>query len=457
MRRKIFPVTLAICLSALVFTTTALAQQKFNISLTGAQEAPSPVASPGKGTCSLTLNTAETQITISCSWSGLTSNVVAGHIHDAGPVGVSGPVRFNFNLTGSTSGSFGPLTFNPTPAQIADLRAKRWYVNIHTQNFGSGEIRGQVKPATTIFDFDGDGRTDFRILRPNDNGYYVLNSRSGNITFNSFASAGTLSSVADDYDGDGRGDLVAFFSEGTTRVWRILQTATNTVREERFGTTATTDQILPSDYDGDGKTDIAIFRRTTGVWYILRSTDGQTQAEAYGAANDIAAVGDFDKDGKSDLTVIRGGTNFINWFTRRSSDGQTQVVGFGGAVTPAGDTIFAGAQVDFDGDGIQDHMIVRDSNGGATTGGTFTVYSRLSSNGQQFSLPYGLDTDALRFGDYDGDGKTDIVARRTEGGIYNWYVYQSSNAQVRVVSFGGTGDLRMIEPEEDINSVFEVF
>ena len=457
MQRKIFS-TLAICLSAFVFSTTALAQQKFTVSITAAQEVPVR-PSNGKGSCVVTLNTAETQITIGCSYSGTTSNVVAGHIHDAGPVGVNGPVRFNFSLTGGTSGTFGPLTFNVTPVQVADLRAKRWYVNIHTANFTGGEIRGQVKPATTPFDFDGDGRTDFRVLRTSENGYYVLNSVNGNITFNSFAGTGTLSSVADDYDGDGRSDLVSFFTEGTTRVWRILQTATNTVREERFGTTAATDQVLPSDYDGDGKTDIAIFRRTTGVWYILRSTDGQTQAEVYGvstAPNDIGAVGDFDKDGKSDLTVIRGGANFINWFTRRSSDGQTQVVGFGGSTAPAGDTIFAAAQVDIDGDGAQDHTIVRDSNGTATTGGTYTVYIRRSSDGQQFSLPYGLDTDALRFGDYDGDGKTDIVARRTENGIYNWYVYQSSNAQVRVVSFGGTGDLRFFEPEE-VNSQFEIF
>lgn len=446
---------LAICLSAFVFSTAALAQQKFTASLTGAQENPAN-ASTGSGSCVITLNTAETQITVSCSYAGVSSNVAASHIHDAGPVGVNGPVRFNFNFTGGTTGAFGPLTFAVTPAQVADLRAKRWYVNVHTVNIPGGEIRGQVKPATQPFDFDGDGRTDIRALRSSANGFYVLNSLANNITFNSFVGGSTISAVSDDYDGDGRGDLVVFFASGTDRVWRILLTGTNTVREFTFGTTAATDQLLPSDYDGDGKTDPIIFRRTTGVWYILRSTDNQIQAEVYGTANDIGAVGDFDKDGKADLTAIRGGANFVNWFTRRSSDGQTSLVGWGGATAPAGDTIFAAAPIDIDGDGAQDHLIVRDSNGTTTTGGSYTLYVRRSSDGVMFSLPFGLDTDALRFGDYDGDGKTDFVARRTENGIYNWYIYQSSNSQIRVVPFGGTGDLRSADLDTEENQTFEI-
>jgi hypothetical protein len=448
MRRKIFTM-LAVTLTAIVFSVTVQAQQKFNISLDGIQENP-PVATSGRGTCVLTLSTNETQVTISCSYSGLSSNVVGGHIHDNGPVGVNGPVRFNFNLTGGPSGSFGPMTFNTTPAQVADLRAKRWYVNIHTSNFTGGEIRGQVKIATTPFDFDGDGRTDIRVYRPADNGVYILNSKSNGISFNSFVGGVSLNSTNDDFDGDGRGDLVTFVADGTIRVWRILQTATNTVRQVSWGSTAATDQVVPADYDGDGKADVAIYRRGEGIWYIIRSSDNQTQAEVFGLGpNDIANVGDFDKDGKNDLTVIRGTTSGLAWFTRRSSDGATQTIFWGGAPAPASEFIFPSAQIDVDGDGRQDHLVMRDPNGGTTPGAEVTFYALRSSDNQPFVLQWGLDTDTRLFGDYDGDGKTDFVSRRTENGLYVWYIYQSSTGQGRAVTFGSTGDLLVEETEDD--------
>ncbi len=437
-RKNLF-LMLAIGLSAFIFSTTVSAQQKFTAGLNGVQENPS-VNSPGKGSCVLTLDTAETQITLSCTYSGLGSNASAAHIHTDGPVGVNGPVLFNLTGASGTSGTLTLASTAVTPAQVADLRAKRWYVNIHTANFPGGEIRGQIKIATTPFDFDGDGRTDIRVLRPGDNGFYVLNSKSNSMSFTSHAGSLTLNSATDDYDGDGRGDLITFSNSGTSRIWRILQTDSNTVREVFWS--LTTDQLVPADYDGDGKTDIAVFRRPEGVWYILQSTTNQPRYEYWGqaGASDLGFVGDFDGDGKSDLTAIRPTPNGTAWFTRRSSDGATDVVYWGGSTATYADSFSPPTlQMDIDGDGRQDHMIVRDPNG-AATGDQVTYYIRRSSDGQMSVLQWGLDTDGRVFGDYDGDGKTDIVARRNEGGLLIWYIYQSSNNQLRVVHFGLASD-----------------
>jgi hypothetical protein len=86
-------------------------------------------------------------------------------------------------------------------------------------------------------------------------------------------------------------------------------------------------------------------------------------------------------------------------------------------------------------------MVVRDPNGTAEPGAPATYYIRRSSDGQPFILQWGLDTDERLFGDYDGDGKTDIVARRNVGGQLIWYIYQSSNGQLRAVHFGVASDL----------------
>ncbi len=103
-------------------------------------------------------------------------------MHDNGPVGVNGPIRFDFSFTGSTTGTIGPLTFNTTPAQVADMRSNKWYVNIHTSNFPNGEIRGQVKRVNLTSDYDGDGRTDLVVYRQSDRRFYTLNSLENNLT-----------------------------------------------------------------------------------------------------------------------------------------------------------------------------------------------------------------------------------------------------------------------------------
>lgn len=122
--------------------------------LTGAQEVP-PVASAGSGSASLQLNSAQTQITATVTFSGLAATTMA-HLH-LGAVGVGGgPIIFNLSLVPFTS----PLTVTLTSADFiaagglvtfADavnaLLSGNLYVNIHTAAVPGGELRGQVGPA----------------------------------------------------------------------------------------------------------------------------------------------------------------------------------------------------------------------------------------------------------------------------------------------------------------------
>jgi hypothetical protein len=122
------------------------AQPAFVGNLSGAQEVP-PVASAGTGFGRVTLSADESSILVSLDFSGLGSNQTLAHIHGPAPAGVNAPVLFDLDPPppiGTTAGQITNATFAVTPTQVADLRAGLWYFNVHSDNNGGGEIRGQI-------------------------------------------------------------------------------------------------------------------------------------------------------------------------------------------------------------------------------------------------------------------------------------------------------------------------
>jgi hypothetical protein len=137
--------------------------------LTGANEVP-PVSSPGSGLATVVLDAAAQTLQINATFSGLTSNTNAAHIHCCAPLGTNAgvattvPAFPGFPL-GVTSGSFTsavfdltqPTIYNPAfvtlqggltqaeAALIAGILNGTTYLNIHTVNFPGGEIRGQLE------------------------------------------------------------------------------------------------------------------------------------------------------------------------------------------------------------------------------------------------------------------------------------------------------------------------
>ena len=122
---------------ALLFASSVLSQT-YRADIDGLQEAP-PVTTPGTGLGCFTLD-ANKFLDYEVVFSGLVGVEVAAHIHGPAPVGINAGVIFPFPLGSPKMGTFGPLN----AIQEADLNAGLMYVNIHSNLFPGGEIRGQI-------------------------------------------------------------------------------------------------------------------------------------------------------------------------------------------------------------------------------------------------------------------------------------------------------------------------
>jgi hypothetical protein len=140
MKKSAALLTLLTALSASIVS----AQTFFQANLSGFGENP-PNGSPGTGFGMLTLNAAQTQITVDENWSNLTAPATASHIHGPGGVGTNAPVLFPFSgVPAATSGSIPEQSFAITPTQVGYLFSGYLYMNVHTSTFPGGEIRGQL-------------------------------------------------------------------------------------------------------------------------------------------------------------------------------------------------------------------------------------------------------------------------------------------------------------------------
>jgi hypothetical protein len=118
----------------------------FQANLDGLQEVP-PNAGPGFGQAVLTLDTVSGLVTItSGTYQDLLGGATAVTLNDAAP-GFNGPISFILTLDtpGAATGTFsgGGIVTNPVTV-VADMIATNTYINIRSQVFPGGEIRGQL-------------------------------------------------------------------------------------------------------------------------------------------------------------------------------------------------------------------------------------------------------------------------------------------------------------------------
>jgi len=143
----------------LLGTPVSAAVLTFEANLDGLQEVP-PNASPAFGLADLTLDTGSGFLTITTgTYQDLLGGATAVTLNDAA-IGVSGPIILTLTLDtpGAATGTFsGSGTI--TAGQVTDMMNVNTYVNIRSQVFPNGEIRGQLfqvpEPSTVLLTCGG--------------------------------------------------------------------------------------------------------------------------------------------------------------------------------------------------------------------------------------------------------------------------------------------------------------
>ncbi|HEV8203931.1 MAG TPA: PQQ-dependent sugar dehydrogenase [Pyrinomonadaceae bacterium] len=165
----------------------------FVATLNGSQETP-PNNSTATGRATLLLSPDEKTARVSLVFSGLSSAQTDAHIHGPATLGVSAPAIFPLPL-----GQISDFHINMTPAQVQDLKNGLFYINVHSSNFPTGEIRGQFASSLSAQSVQF-GATSY-VVNENAGSVVVNVTRIGNVsnaaTVNYATSNGTATQPGD--------------------------------------------------------------------------------------------------------------------------------------------------------------------------------------------------------------------------------------------------------------------
>ena len=237
------------------------------------------------------------------------------------------------------------------------------------------------------------------------------------------AVVGPIADVRNDFNGDGRSDILWRNVDGQLSNW--LGTATGGFVQNNANAAAVVPvawQVVGTgDFNGDGRDDI-LWRNSDGTVsnWLGTATGGFTPNDAIAArfvptSWFVVGTGDFNGDGRDDILWRNTNGQISNWL------GQTNggfVLNDAIALTNVDTAWHVVGTGDFNGDG-RDDILWRNDNGqlsnwlGQANGGFI-------NNGAIAGTFVPLAWSVVAVGDYNGDGRDDILWRNTNGTVTDW-------------------------------------
>jgi hypothetical protein len=277
-------------------------------------------------------------------------------------------------------------------------------------------------------DFNGDGISD--ILWRNDSGQVTdwLGQTNGGFASNADNLSGRPGldwSVAGtgDFNGDGRVDILWRNVDGQVTDWLGQANGSFVTNFENLSGRPGLDWSIvgTGDFNGDGKDDL-LWRNNDGTitdWLGLgngsfasntANLDGHPGSDWH-----VAGTGDFNGDGRTDILWRSDSGQVTDWLGTPTGGFITNFANLDGH--PGLDWHVAGTG-DFDGDG-RDDILWRNDDGhvtdwlGQANGGFVTNFGNVNANP-------GTNWQVVQVGDFNGDGRDDILWRSDTGELTDW-------------------------------------
>ena len=202
-----------------------------------------------------------------------------------------------------------------------------------------------------------------------------------------------------------------------------------------------------SDFNGDGAADV-LWRNVDGTlvdWTMKGSTIASGgvlnlngAAVRPDASWSVAGVGDFDGDSRSDILWRNSNGMLVDWTMNGSNVVSAAVLtAGGGAVTPDASWSVAGIG-DFDGDGRSD-IVWRNNSGEVAAwlmnGSAISIGGNVTFGGA--AVRPDASWNIAGIGDFNHDGKSDVLWRNADGGLAVWLMNGTTIAASGTITSGG--------------------
>jgi hypothetical protein len=145
---KLIAVTVGLALFAPMMPAQA-AVRTFEASLSGADEVPGPGDDNGSGAAQVKINVRKERVCFTLGVLDITLPAAAAHIHE-GEAGVAGDIVVTLKppveVAGTGIGLASGCVRNQPRSLLRDIKNNpdQFYVNVHTEDFPDGAVRGQL-------------------------------------------------------------------------------------------------------------------------------------------------------------------------------------------------------------------------------------------------------------------------------------------------------------------------